>query len=194
MDFGNPDRRNMLTDKALSDRHTCEVTELGFNWPVIAVNVEISRWDIGSCKCEWDEKHLYKNSFNYLHFLESVSQHFSLLNPPSSHLLLRLAFHVPSYPSAEITYPEQHPTLKRRVLWSYCQIWIAPFLLIAKSPRCISIWLAEPGSADLTSSESEYRCLFQSLSNYRQFPCNYDILTADFDCSERRGRCKNYTR
>ena len=40
MDFGNPD---MLTDKALSDRHTCEVTELGFNWPVIAVNVEISR-------------------------------------------------------------------------------------------------------------------------------------------------------
>lgn len=42
----------------------------------------------------------------------------------------------------------------------------------------------EPGS--VTSSYCRSDHLFQSSIDYRQFPFDYDILTADFDCYERR--------
>lgn len=35
---------------------------------------------------------------------------------------------------------------------------------------------------------------YHALFNSRQFPFNYDILTANFECPERRKRCKNHTR
>lgn len=50
----------------------------------------------------------------------------------------------------------------------------------------------EPGS--VTSSYCRSDHLFQSSIDYRQFPFNYDILTADFDCYERKKRCLNYTK
>lgn len=42
----------------------------------------------------------------------------------------------------------------------------------------------EPGS--VTSSYCRSDHLFQSSIDYRQFPFDYDVLTGDFDCYERR--------
>ena len=49
-----------------------------------------------------------------------------------------------------------------------------------------------PGSG--SSSDCAFDCLFQSSFDHPQFPVNYDTLTANFDCSERTEKCKDYTR
>lgn len=126
--------------------------------------------------------------FKYLHFADTVFQHLSLLHPPSSHLHLCLSSHVPLHLLAEITHPEQPPTLRKKSVMKLLSSFDSAVSLHNKESLVFS--LIEPSN----SSDGNFNCLFQSLFDYRQFPFNYDILTANFNCPERRERCKNYTR
>lgn len=120
----------------------------------------------------------------FLHFF----LHLSLLHLPSSHLHLYLF--VPLYLLTEITHPEKPPTLRKESIMKLVSCLNSTVSPHNKEP--LVFLLIEPGSG--SSSTCGLDCLFQSLIDYRQFPFNYDILTANFDCSERRERCRNYTR
>lgn len=80
--------------------------------------------------------------FKYLHCADTVFQHLSLLHPPSSHLHLCLSFHVPLYLLAEITHPEQPPTLRKKSVMKLLSSLIAPFLSTIKDPWCFH-WLSQ---------------------------------------------------
>lgn len=129
--------------------------------------------------------------FIYFHFRYTIFWPLSILHPPFSQLHLYPFFlDVPLYLLAEITHPEQPPTLRKASVMKF-----APCLSSTASPHNQDPWcflLIELGSG--SSSKCRLDCLFQSLIDYRQFPFNYDILTTYCDCSRRRVRCKNYTR